>query len=533
MHGSPGRITIMRLAWAAFLVSFLIACQAAPAIRPTETLLPSETLPPTVTATQASTSTPVPTATISPHVLKEQASPICEASFSALFERGPLAAPFAVMKKTTYADTPDWQLYHQLPHLGSLSAADVRTIFCISETRTQTGTYSDGSPAYQLFWDVRAVSFPHGKVTGRNSFTGSAPPKTKVSDSAGASSPYAAFAAWVFDQVAHPDFMQFSNAITTVAVSPDGRVAAFGSSIANQIVDKDYQARITLFDPSSLQSSSILDVLDGHQGMVTSLAFSPDGSMLASSGVDFFVKFWDVATGRLLGQASLADPPNSLAFSPDGTRLAVASNVEMVLIDTVSRQVSASIPGAGGASLAFSPDGKRIYVYSVGSVKILDPVAKLITLRFPDSFALIPTMSVSADGSVVGVTYQSPEKVDGFALSPAAAYLVTYTIDRSADTASGAENVRLAIWESNTGKYRSEVKLSGALIRTIDFSADGKFLAVGVASEVWLLETTGWQVKEKFIGHTGDIVDLTFLPDGRKLLSAGSDGTIRIWPLTQ
>jgi WD40 repeat protein len=267
--------------------------------------------------------------------------------------------------------------------------------------------------------------------------------------------------------------------------------------------------------------------------MVTSLAFSPDGAVLASSGVDFFVKFWDVGTGRLLGQVSLADTPNSLAFSPDGTQLAVSSNVEMVLIDTVSRQVSASIPGAGGASLAFSPDGDRVYVYSVGSVKIIDPTAKLITLRFPDPFALVPTMSVSADGSVVGVTYESPETVDGFALSPVATYIVTYTIDRSADTASGAENVRLAIWEANTGKYRSEVKFSGDVIRTIEFSADGKFLAVGNGNEVWLWETIDWQVKEKFTGHIGDIVDLTFLPDGRKLLSAGSDGTVRLWSLAE
>jgi WD40 repeat protein len=528
MHGSPGRITIIRVAWTALLVSLLIACQTAPAIPPTQTLPPTETPVSTVTASRASVSTPFLTATVSPDVLKDQASPICENSFSALFERDSLTAPFAVLKKTTYTDTPGWELSHQLPHLGSLSAADVQTVFCISETRTRTGTSNDGSPAYQLFWDVRAVSFPDGKVIGRNSFTGSPPPKTKVSSEEG-SFPYAAFAAWVFDQVEHPDFMQFSNAITTMVVSPDGRVAAFGSSIANQIVDKDYQARITLFDPSSLQRSSIRDVLDGHQGMVTSLAFSPDGAVLASSGVDFFVKFWDVGAGRLLGQVSLADTPNSLAFSPEGTQLAVSSNVEMILIDPVSGHVTASIPGAGGASLAFSPDGERIYVYSVGSIKIIDPVAKLITLRFPDPFALVPTMSVSADGSVVGVTYESPETVDGFAFSPAAAYIVTYTIDRSADT----ENVRLAIWEAATGKYRSEVKFSGALIRTMKFSPDGKFLAIGNGDEIWIWDTTHWQVKEILAGHIGDIVDLAFLPMGRKLLSAGSDGTIRSWSLAE
>ncbi len=192
--------------------------------------------------------------------------------------------------------------------LEALAATDVQTLFCISETRTQTGTYTDGSAAYQLFWEVRAVSWPGGKVIGRNSFTGSLPPETKefASGAAEGLSPYKEFAAWIFNQVDHPDFLYFKDAITSLAISPDGRLAAFGSAVANQIVDKDYQAQIYLFNPSDLQTdlgtSAFLDVLEGHQGMVTSLAFSPDGKLLASSGYDLFVKFWDVAAGALLGQ---------------------------------------------------------------------------------------------------------------------------------------------------------------------------------------------------------------------------------------
>jgi WD40 repeat protein len=78
--------------------------------------------------------------------------------------------------------------------------------------------------------------------------------------------------------------------------------------------------------------------------MVTSLAFSPDGKILASSGYDLFIKFWDVASGRLLGQISMADTPNFLAFSPDGSKLAVASNLEVSLVDPVSMQIEQSVP---------------------------------------------------------------------------------------------------------------------------------------------------------------------------------------------
>jgi len=517
-----------------FLLAFiLLACQpapvTAPASSPTEPLPPSETPLPAPTATQ--TPALLLTPTISPDVLKRVASPICDNAFTALVETGRLTAPFAVLKKMQYADVPTWEFSHQLPHMGSLSNVDVRTVFCISETRTQAGTYTDGSAAYQLFWDVRAVSWPDGKVIGRESFIGSSPPRTKVLSSGAAEGavPDRKFGAWVFDKVDHPDFIYFSNAITTVAISPNGRIAAFGAAIANQIVDEDYQAKITLVNPSNLRASAILDVLDGHQGMVTSLAFSPDGKILVSSGFDLFVKFWDVATWRLLGQLSLGDTPNSLAFSPDGTRLAVASNLAVVFIDPISMKIDRSVQETGGDSLAFSFDGSHVYVHSQGSIKIIDANANMVMQTFPDPFELVPTMSVSADGSIVSVTYESPETVEGFVVSPDGTRIITHTTDRSVDRGTGAENVRLAAWDAGTGQYLSEIRFAGYQIQAMDFSEGGSLLAIGNGEEIWLWDTVGWQVMKALSGHIGYIADLAFSPDGKSMLSAGSDGTLKSW----
>jgi WD40 repeat protein len=527
----------MRVVFMVFLAFTLMACQSAPASTPIEVLPPSQT--PLPAATQLPTATPptVPTPTIAPVELKRRAAPICENAFSALVETGPLTPPFAVMKKEMYADAPSWELSQQLPHLGSFSAPDIQTLFCISETRTQTGTYTDGSAAYQLFWEIRVISWPGGKVIGKHSFTGSLSPQTKefASGSAEGLSPYKEFAAWVFNQIDHPDFLYLKDAITSLAVSPDGRLAAFGSAIANQIVDRDYQAKIYLFHPSDLQTdlgtSAFLDVLDGHQGMVTSLAFSPNGNLLVSSGYDLFIKFWDVTRGALLGQVSIIDTPNALAFSSDGTKIAVTSNLEAAVIDPVSRQIIASIPGAGGDSVAFSLDGSRVYVNSHGNIKILDPTASRVTLTFPDPFALVPTLSLAADGSVLGVTYESPEMVEGLALSPDGSQIITYTVNRPIDLDPGVENVRLATWDAKTGKYVSEVKFSGDLIQTIRFYPDGNLLAMGNRNEIWIWDTATWQVKEKLAGHIGEIVDLAFTPDMKNILSASRDGTIRVWTL--
>src|SRR5918996_3828733 len=152
----------MRVVFVVFLAFILIACQPAPTIAPV--VVPTETSLPAATVTSSPTATQTIIPTVSPAELKRRAAPICEYAFSTLVEKGLLSPPFAVMKKETYADAPSWELSQQLPHLGSFSAADVQTLFCISETRSQTGTYTDGSAAYQLFWEVRVVSWPGGKV---------------------------------------------------------------------------------------------------------------------------------------------------------------------------------------------------------------------------------------------------------------------------------------------------------------------------------------------------------------------------------
>src|SRR5207249_4786676 len=98
-----------------------------------------------------------------------------------------------------------------------------------------------------------------------------------------------------------------------------------------------------------------------HKGQVSAVAFSPDGTTMASGGLDRALKLWDVATGQeraVLSQGGIRD----LAFSPDGKTLATAdwgdTPVKVWDLGAEPPRVMSRVSGAW--SVAFSPDGKTL-----------------------------------------------------------------------------------------------------------------------------------------------------------------------------
>jgi WD40 repeat protein len=154
---------------------------------------------------------------------------------------------------------------------------------------------------------------------------------------------------------AEPILLESASGTISVAFSHDGTRLASGSN----------DGTVRLWD---VRTGKATFTLQGHTDAVWSVAFSPDGSRLDSASWDKTIRIWDTQTGKFVTTLQEHTAAvNSVAFSPDGTRLASGSEDQTVRIwDTKTNQSAAILKAPNGVvSVAFSPDGKLLASGSV------------------------------------------------------------------------------------------------------------------------------------------------------------------------
>lgn len=173
--------------------------------------------------------------------------------------------------------------------------------------------------------------------------------------------------------------------VDSVAFTPDNKLLATG--IGERVSDLSFDDTVRLWDGVDLvqQFGGEKEDVIGCSLFKNSVAFSPDGSVLAAGSHDFTIHLWDVAVGKALRTlAGHTDGVFNVAFAPDGTLLASASQDGTVGIwqwQTGELLQQWPMPPSGLTAVSFSPDGSLLVVGALTGKLYLWDVAEGALLR--------------------------------------------------------------------------------------------------------------------------------------------------------
>jgi eukaryotic-like serine/threonine-protein kinase len=291
----------------------------------------------------------------------------------------------------------------------------------------------------------------------------------------------------------HTDLKQLfslGGIVTAVAFSPDGKTILAGSH--------DKTARLWDADTGRQVGQPMV-----HPGTVESVAFSPDGKMVLTGSGDNAARLWDSATGRSIGKPlQHQGAVFAVAFSPDGKIIATAGNDRKArLWDAASgRPLVPPLPHPGIVpAVVFSPDGTTILT------GCYDRIA-----RFWDV----------ATGQSVGQTLRHSSILWSVAFSPDGKLILTGGWDKTA-----------RLWDAVTGRQLGQpMEHRDLLVRSAAFSPDGKTILTGCGDNTAQLwdAATGQRIGRD-LELQGEGRSVAFSPDGRSILAGSQDTTVRLW----
>jgi WD40 repeat protein/transcriptional regulator with XRE-family HTH domain len=372
------------------------------------------------------------------------------------------------------------------------------------------------------------------------------------------------------------NFSEFGDVVLGVTFSPDGKQLAFtdGTLQMWKLSDQNGITYEELFNiPGAAPDSFSADgsrlagyvgndikiwdaasgrellTLTGHRNWIMGLAFSPDGSRLASTSKDGSIKVWSLAPG---GELTTVASPGTvfgtrIASSPDGKQFLTNGGDGSAVVWNAQTGRSLFVVHGSAAevvSVAYSPDGKRFATGSLdGKLFLWDTSSGRELLGFAGhesgirDIAFSPRSDLLATGSfdgtariwdartgellqeITGHRSQNHDLVLGVAFSPDGRALATSGTDGTAMT-----------WDVKTGSHLLTLKGHTLGIPDIAYSPDGSMIATGSGDGTAIL----WDAKTgsqnlALRGHTSGISSVQFSPDGSLLATGSDDNTVKLW----
>jgi WD40 repeat protein len=322
--------------------------------------------------------------------------------------------------------------------------------------------------------------------------------------------------------------------VSAIAFSPDGKLLAIGDYLKTRVIQvSDWKEVLRLrragalaFSPDgrylamsgeediaivSLSDGKALRILRGHKNIITCLAFSHDGKLLASASVDRTIALWNPSLGQVLRTMTRhTDTVNAVLFSEDDRQLFSVGNDRAIRVWQVAdgremRHITGDLPGPA-YKIAVSSDGQLVATILGAEIKLLD-------LR---DGHVVRTLTVQG-GSITDVAFSPKEQL--LAASLCTSFSSEFEcLQGEIRLWNVADGQVVRVWGKEHKAPITEIEFSpdGQMLVSVDVQSQARLWRVSTGEEVWKLEDVR--------------APAAFSPDGKVLALNGSDG-VTLWSL--
>jgi Tol biopolymer transport system component len=239
------------------------------------------------------------------------------------------------------------------------------------------------------------------------------------------------------------------------------------------------------------------------------LDFSPNGTLLATTGFDGQVRIWDVSAGKELANLpGNAGRCTAVDFSPDGTRL-VSGHVNPGKVTLWNTETWEPIRNLQGPT-----QGIFWVTYS--------PNEELIAAAGLDRKIFLWDAQTGEPQPFPGLGLEEGN-IDGLDFSPDSEWMgISF---------GGSRLGQVWIVDVATGEVIKRFQGPQSDMRQVAFSPDGTQLAAGLrqTKEILIWEVQTGELLQRLRGHREDVLSLAFSPDGNRVFSGGADDSVRVW----